>query len=233
MGKHVVVGVARESREARVVVVQAGVVRRSLEATADGFERVRVPLFAVGVMDSLWNGHASPQSIAWYASPGVPPRARTVPSPVAFRRDSGPTNTSVPGGASTTSPSTSKVAFPSSTMYSSSWPEPGLVVLADQRAVLAGRVGVDSECVDPEVLADRNISAAPLDVVEVCDLPVRAVVHPIASFCVRRFECRSYRRRVRRLKRECTQVRRSVADDFSLVCQSLIRTSKERSRLHR
>ena len=48
---------------------------------------------------------------------------------------------------------------------------PGLVVLIDQRAVLAGRVGVDSECVDPEVLAHRNVSAAPLDVVEVRDLP--------------------------------------------------------------
>jgi hypothetical protein len=51
-------------------------------------------------------------------------------------------------------------------------------VLIDQRAVLAGRVGVDSERVDPEVLAYRNISAAPLDVVEVRDLPRRAVVHP-------------------------------------------------------
>src|SRR5919204_5367988 len=75
-------------------------------------------------IDSLWNGHASPQSSAWYASPGVAPRARTVPSPVAFRRDSGRTNTNVPAGASTVSPSTSKVAFPSSTTYSSSWPDP-------------------------------------------------------------------------------------------------------------
>jgi hypothetical protein len=35
--------------------------------------------------------------------------------------------------------------------------------------------------VDPEVLAHRNISAAPLDVVEVRDLPVRLIVHPITS----------------------------------------------------
>src|SRR5436190_12593324 len=132
-------------------------------------------------MDSLWNGHASPQSIPWYASPGVAPRARTVPSPVAFRRDSGRTNTNVPGGVSTASPSTSKVAFPSRTMYSSSWPDPASSCSLIQRAVLAGRVGVDSECVDPEVLAHRNISAAPLDVVEACDLPVRLVVHPITS----------------------------------------------------
>jgi hypothetical protein len=35
--------------------------------------------------------------------------------------------------------------------------------------------------VDPEVLAHRNISAASLDVVEVRNLPVRRVVHPITS----------------------------------------------------
>ena len=28
-------------------------------------------------MDSLWNGHASPQSTPWYASPGVAPTAKT------------------------------------------------------------------------------------------------------------------------------------------------------------
>ena len=139
-------------------------------------------------MDSLWNGHASPQSIPWYASSGVAPTARMVPSPVAFRRDSGPTNTSVPGGASTASPSTSKVTFPSSTMYSSSLARPGLVVLIYQCAVLAGREGVDSERVNPEVLAHGNISAAPLDVVEVRDLPMRRVTHPITSVCARRCE---------------------------------------------
>src|SRR5262249_61680608 len=58
---------------------------------------------------------------------------------------------------------------------------PGLVVLVDQRPVLARRVGVDSECVDTEVLAHRNISAATRDVVEVRDPPVRLVVHPITS----------------------------------------------------
>ena len=73
-------------------------------------------------------------------------------------------------------------------MYSFSWPDPGLVVLADQPAVLAGCVGVDSECVDPEVLAHRNISPAPLDVVEVRRLPVRLMEHPITSYSVRRCE---------------------------------------------
>jgi hypothetical protein len=35
--------------------------------------------------------------------------------------------------------------------------------------------------VDPEVLAHRDISAAPLDVFEARDLPLRFVVHPITS----------------------------------------------------
>jgi hypothetical protein len=39
--------------------------------------------------------------------------------------------------------------------------------------------------VDPEVLAHRNISAAPLDVVEVRDVPVRLIVHPITSVLAR------------------------------------------------
>ena len=43
-------------------------------------------------------------------------------------------------------------------------------MLVDQRAVLAGPEGVDPERVDPEVLAHRNASAAPLDVVEARDL---------------------------------------------------------------
>ena len=47
-----------------------------------------------------------------------------VPSPVALRCDSGLTNTNVPAGASTVSPSISKVALPSSTTYNSSWPDP-------------------------------------------------------------------------------------------------------------
>jgi hypothetical protein len=35
--------------------------------------------------------------------------------------------------------------------------------------------------VDPEVLAHRDISAAPLDVIEARELPLRLVVHPITS----------------------------------------------------
>src|SRR4029453_412480 len=47
--ERLVAGVARERREARVVVMEAGVVRCVLEAGADCFERVSVALLAVGV----------------------------------------------------------------------------------------------------------------------------------------------------------------------------------------
>jgi hypothetical protein len=52
-------------------------------------------------------------------------------------------------------------------------------VLVDQRAVVAGRVGVDSERLDPEVLAHRDAPTAAPDVVEARDLHLRVVVHPI------------------------------------------------------
>src|ERR671932_2102826 len=58
---------------------------------------------------------------------------------------------------------------------------PGLVMLADQRAVLAGGVRVDSECLNPKVLAHRDVSVVALDVVETCDLPLRLVAHRISS----------------------------------------------------
>ena len=59
-------------------------------------------------------------------------------------------------------------------------------MLVDQQGVLARREGVDSECLDPEVLAHRDISVAPLDVVEARDLPLRVVVHSITSEVVAR-----------------------------------------------
>src|SRR5213080_3413515 len=48
VGERGVAGVARERCEARVVVMQARVVRHVLEGTADRFERVGVALLAVG-----------------------------------------------------------------------------------------------------------------------------------------------------------------------------------------
>src|SRR5438093_11077177 len=48
VGERVVAGVARERCEARVVVMQARVVRHVREGSADRFERVGVALLAVG-----------------------------------------------------------------------------------------------------------------------------------------------------------------------------------------
>src|SRR5687768_2319934 len=47
VGERVVAGFARERGEARVVVMQAGVIRHALECNADRFERVGVALLAV------------------------------------------------------------------------------------------------------------------------------------------------------------------------------------------
>src|SRR3954465_3290667 len=47
-GERVAAGGARAGCEARVVVMQAGVLRHVLEGTADRFDRVGVPLLAVG-----------------------------------------------------------------------------------------------------------------------------------------------------------------------------------------
>jgi hypothetical protein len=54
-------------------------------------------------------------------------------------------------------------------------------VLIDQRAVFAADEAVDSERVDSEMLAHRNIPAAPLDLVEVRHFPVPIVIHRITS----------------------------------------------------
>ena len=80
---------------------------------------------------------------------GVAPTARTVPSPVALRRDSGPTNTSVPGRRVKRLAVDLEGRPPVEHDVQLLLARPGLVVLIDQRAVLAWAVGVDSECLDP------------------------------------------------------------------------------------
>src|SRR5262245_12726819 len=55
----------------------------------------------------------------------------------------------------------------------------GLVMLADQPAVVAGHVGVDSECADAEVLAHGNVSVAPLDLIEARRFPVCVDAHQV------------------------------------------------------
>src|SRR5215203_1675938 len=54
-------------------------------------------------------------------------------------------------------------------------------MLTNKRPVVVGRVAVDSESVDPKVLAHWNISAAPLNVIEARNLPVGFVAHPKTS----------------------------------------------------
>src|SRR5829696_10152539 len=178
VGKRVVAGVPRERCEARVVVMQARVIRHVLEAAADRFEGVGVTLFAVGrhrlsverprltPVDPLIRlAGCGADSEDGSVSGRLPPRLRPDEHERSRRR-------------------VDRLAvdhegrLPVEDDVQLLLARPRLVVLVDQRAVLAGRVGVDSECVDPEVLAHRDICAEPLDVVEVRNLPRRVFTHP-------------------------------------------------------
>ena len=159
--------------------MQSRVIRHLLEGTADRFQRVGIPLFTVGrhrlaverprvtPVDSLVR-------LAWCGADGehgsvtgrLPPRLRPDEHECSRLR-------------------VDRLAVdlerhpPVEHDVQLLLARADLVVLIDQRAILAGRDGVDSECVDPEALAHRKITAAPLDVFEVRDAPVRLVVHPI------------------------------------------------------
>src|SRR4051794_13357603 len=181
VGERFVAGVARERCEARVVVVQARMVRHVLEATADRFEGVGVPLFAVGRHGlAVQRPRLTPvDRLVRLAGCGADGEDGSVSGrlPPRLRRD----EHECPCGRIDGLAVDLEGRLPVEHDVQLLLPGAGLVVLADQRAVLTGRVGVDSERVDPEVLAHRNISAAPLDVVEARDVPVRLVVHPITS----------------------------------------------------
>src|SRR4051794_3014961 len=181
MVERVVAGVARERCEARVVVVQARVVWRVLEGLADSVERVGIPLFAVGGHRRavVLPGVAPIEPLIRLAGCGadhqhgsltghLPPRLRPHEHErSALRLDRLAVDLE------------RRLAIEHDVQLLLA--RPGLVVLIDQRAVLTGREGVDPERVDPELLAHRDVPAAPLDVVDVRDLPVGLVVHPITS----------------------------------------------------
>jgi hypothetical protein len=181
VAERLVAGFAGERCEARVVVEKARVVRRVLEAAAYRVERVGVPLFTVGG-----------QRLS-VERPSLSPVNRLV-SPAGCCADG--EDCSVPGRLpprlwrgehECPCRRVERLAVdlerrrPVDHDVQLLLARPGFVVLVDQRAVLAGRVRVDSKCVDPEVLTHRDIPAAPLDVVEARHLPFRVVVHPISS----------------------------------------------------
>ena len=156
--ERVVAGVAGERREARVVVVQARVVRQVLESAADCCQRVGVPLFAVGrhrlaverprltPVDPLVGlagyGADDDDSCRHLSPSAATPARRTRVFPAPCRP---------PRRRSRSSPS---IEHDVQLLLARA----GLVVLTDQRAILAGRECVDTECVDPEALAHRNVS---------------------------------------------------------------------------
>src|SRR6266540_1390 len=165
VGERLVAGVARERRETRVVVIETRVVRHVLEGTADRFERVGVSLFAVGRHGlSVERPRLTPvDPLVRLAGCGADNEDGSVPGRLPPRLR--PDEHERPGGRVERLAVDLEGRLPVEHDVQLLLARPGLVVLTDQRAVLAGRVGVDSECVDPEVLAHRNISAAPPDFV--------------------------------------------------------------------
>src|SRR5262245_19997977 len=179
--ERVVARVARKRCEARVVVVQARIVRRLLEATADRCERIGVPLFAV-------SDHRLSVGLPRLAPVdplvGLPGRRadgedRPVPGCLALRPWPDEHECSGLGVDLLTVDLEGRVPVENDVQLLLA--RPGLVLLSAQGPVLGGRIGVDSERADSKGLAHRNISLAPLDVVELCRLPVRLAVHPITS----------------------------------------------------
>src|ERR1044071_7817689 len=179
--ERLVAGLARERCEAREVVVEAGVVRHALEGGADRFERVGVPLFAVGGhrLSVEGPGLTPVDSLARLAGRGADREHGSVPArlpprlwPDGYKRAGGRVER-----LSVDLEGRLPVAHDVQLLLAG----PRLVGLRDQGSVFTGRVGVDSECVDPEVLAHRDISAAPLHVVQARDVPARLVVHPTTS----------------------------------------------------
>src|SRR4029453_13158887 len=149
--ERLIAGVARERREARVVVVQAWVVRRALKAAADGFERVAVALLAVGTHGLvLKRPRVTPvERLVRLAGCGADGEDGSVPPRLAPRV--GRDDDERPCGRVDRLTIDLEGRVPVEHEVQLLLARPGLVVLADQRAVLAGRIGVDPECVNPEV----------------------------------------------------------------------------------
>src|SRR4029453_18045542 len=145
--------------------MEARLVWELFEATADGIERVAVALLAVGGHRlAVKRPRLTPvdrlERLAGCAAEGedgsVP--GRLAPRPRLDRHER-------PGGRVDrfTVDLEGRVSVEHDVQLFLA--RPGLVVLGDQRAVVGGRVGVGSKSVDPEMLAHRDASAAPLDVV--------------------------------------------------------------------
>src|SRR5262245_40128758 len=145
VAERLVARVARESREARVVVVEAGVVRRALEAGAHSIERVDVALLAVGTHRiAVERPRLAPvERLEGLTGRRTEGEDRSVPrrlSPCLRPNENESPRRRVDRLAVDL-----ERRVPVQHDVQLLLTRAGLIVLADQRAVLAGREGVDSE----------------------------------------------------------------------------------------
>jgi hypothetical protein len=176
--EHLVVDLAGERREARVVVVQARVVRGPLEPTAYRRRSVGVALLAVGIHRLVLD------------RPRLAPVHRLIrPTDRAAEGEDGCVAGRLalqlgrdrherPGGRferlAVDLERRGAVEHDVHLFLAA-----GLVVLVDQHPVLADRAGIDPERVNPEVLAHRDEIAALLHLVEARHAPLCLVVHSL------------------------------------------------------
>ena len=179
--ERLVAGFAGEGREARKVVVKARVVRHALEPGADLVERIGVALLAVG-------GQRVPVELPRLAPvdplvglAGCPAEGEDRPGPgrlpPRLRRDEHERSCRRIDRLAVDLEGRRPVEHDVQLFLARS----GLVVLVDEQAVLTGLESVDAEGMNTEVLAHRNVSAAPLHLVEARDLPLRTVGHSSTS----------------------------------------------------
>src|SRR6478736_1057452 len=176
VAEHLIIDVACERREARVVVVEARVVGHVLEAAVYGCDRVGVALLAVrGHRLLVERPRVTPvDSLVCLAVSCADDDDRRVTGRLPPRL--GPDEDECPWGRVDPLAVELEGRRPVEHDVQLLLARPGLVVLVDHRAVIGGRERVDPECVNPEMLAHRDVPATPLDVVEARDLPLRFVV---------------------------------------------------------
>ena len=170
--------VAREGGEARVVVMEAGVVRHVLEAPANRFDCVGIALLTVRRHRvSMERPRVPPvERLVRLAGGGAESEDGSVARrlPLRLRPDEYECSCGRVDGLAVDLEGRRPVKHDVQLFLT----RPRLVMRADEYPALARRVGVDSECADPEVLTHGDVSVAPLDVVEARHLPIRIVVHP-------------------------------------------------------
>src|SRR5579859_4694195 len=149
--ERLVAGLAREGRKARVVEVKAGMVRSVLEPRADRLERVGVALLAVGAHRLVVERPRLAPVDRLVRLAGCPAKDEDGSVPGRLPTRLRPNEDECPCGRVDRLAVDLERRVPVEHDVQLFLARPGLIVIADQPAVLARREGIDSERTDPEV----------------------------------------------------------------------------------